>query len=298
MRIVIATIAVLFWSVALTFAQGLGPCTSKTLDGVPCLDPNFGVVVRFKPPIPTEKLAPQPQQVPPLDTGKAEAPIEQQSQAFNQKSSSTPHYNQYWTYGKGGSCEFHEGNNVQRFDASTVQSYAASRAQFDESWQTGQEVGGAIGAIVHAWVAHHRRIAAERKNLRQQINNYYNTTFDLIDENMREQDTLAADFTLLAKLDPPRRDIYERGVKNAALSKARFATMRPAGEKMLHQILATKKVKYLRKDVPMAQKTYEAARNYAEREYVFVRFVGGLAGYFASRQMATPVSSQETSNSR
>src|SRR5690242_3906349 len=126
MRKIVAAVALLFWCGVLAYGQAPGPCTSKTLDGVPCFDPNFGVVVRFSPPIPTEKLAPPRPQAPTADTRQAEAPISQQPQEVEQGASHVSGSGQYWIYGKDGSCEFHEGNDVQRFNPSTVQSYGSS----------------------------------------------------------------------------------------------------------------------------------------------------------------------------
>jgi hypothetical protein len=178
-------------------------------------------------------------------------------------------------------------------DAGTLRNYASNRAQFQVSFQAGQATGSAIGMLVGAWIAHHQRVVQERNDIRQQISGYYNAALDLNDEVIRDQDTLAADYAFLARTDPARQSIYDQGAKNSAEFKARLTTLRPTGEKMLAETLATKKVKYLRSDLDLAEKTYQAARNGAEQEYVFLRFIGGLAGYFAYQQTAHPPPAQQ-----
>jgi hypothetical protein len=264
--------------------SGFGPCSDKTPDGVPCSDPHFGVVVRFSGPIPTQRLSlpapPSAQQ--PLYSG-----LPQGSTPLEAQPVSPPVIRndfQYWSYRPNGRCDYHDGSDVLHFDAGTLQNYASNRAQFQASFQAGQAMGSAIGVLVGAWIAHHQRVVQERNDIRRQISAYYNATFDLNDEVMSEQDTLATDYALLAKADPPRRSIYEQGAKNAAQFKARLAAMRPAGEKLLPELLATKNLNYLKERLDVAQKTYQAAQNGAQQEYVFLRFIGGLAGYFAYRQ--------------
>jgi len=268
--------------------SGFGPCSDKTPDGVPCSDPHFGVVVRFSGPIPTQRLslpAPASAQHPLYsDLPQGSTPVEAQPV-------SPPVIRndfQYWSYRPNGKCDYHDGSDVLHFDAGTLQNYASNRAQFQASFQAGQAMGSAIGVLVGAWIAHHRRVVQERNDIRQQISAYYNAAFDLNDEVIREQETLAADYALLAATDPPRRSIYERGAKNAAEFKVRLATMRPAGERLLAEVLATKNVNNLRNDLALAEKTYQAAQNGAEQEYVFLRFIGGLAGYFAYQHTQPP----------
>lgn len=285
MRKLVAVPIVLWCAVSALGQSGPGTCTSNTPDGVPCFDSNFGDVVRFSPPVPTKKLPSFPPPETPVVIPEGQPPKLTLPAVSNDF--------QYWSYQSDGSCDYHEGPNVQHLGASTLQNYVSNRAQLGESYQAGEVIGSAVGALVRAWVVHHQRVVHERNDIRQQISGYYNAAFDLIDEVMREQDIIALDFTLLAGLDPARRSIYERGAGNAAEFKVRLATQRPAGKKMLAEILATKKVKDLRSDLPLAQKTYQAAQNGAEQEYVYSRFVGGLAGYFEYQQKAHPISTTE-----
>jgi len=272
----------------LPFGSGFGPCSSKTPDGLPCSDPNFGVVVPFSGPIPTERLSL------PAPSGEPMAIPQAQTQGVTQ--STVAHGFQYWSYQANGKCDYHDGSNVVHFDAGTLQNYASNRAQFQASFQAGQAIGSAIGVLVGAWIAHHQRVVQERNDIRQQISTYYNAAFDLNDEVIHEQDTLASDYALLETIDPPRRSIYERGAKIAAESKARLATFRPTGEKMLPELLATRDAKVLRARLDVAQKTYNVVQNGAEQEYVFLRFIGGVAGYFVYQQTAHPPPAQQPAN--
>ena len=241
--------------------------------------------VLFSGPIATGRLS--------LPAPSGEPMVIPQAQRQGVTPSTVAHDFQYWSYQANGKCDYHDGSNVVHFDAGTLRNYASNRAQFQASFQAGQAIGSAIGVLVGAWIAHHQRVVQERSDIRQQISAYYNATFDLNDEVIREQDALATDYALLATIDPPRRSIYEQGAKNASEFKARLATLRPTGEKMLAETVATKKVKYLRSDLDLAEKTYQAAQNGAEQEYVFLRFIGGLAGYFAYQQTAHPPPAQQ-----
>jgi hypothetical protein len=316
----LVTVPVLLCCAASAFGQsGPAACASSTPDGVPCLDPSFGVVVRFSPPVPVQKLPPLPSPSPPVVVPEGQTP------KFTPPS--VPDFSEYWAYRSDGICDYHRGMEVQHYGASTLQDYVDNGVGFGGSYQPGEfvrggggapvlsrgarrrgatpqrvdtsgmspgmaasyQVGEAIGSVsgaaIREAVAHHRRVVWERSRLRSAIGEYYRATFTLTDQAMREQDGLATDFARLAELDPAHRGVYERGAKNAVEDKARFAAMRPAGEKMLAQILETKNVKHLRSDLALAEKTYQAARSGAGQEYVFSRFVGGLTGHFESEQM-------------
>lgn len=297
MRIITALIAAVFCGAALGFGQGPARCTNKTPDGIPCFDSNFGVVVRFSPPIPTEKLVPSPPQAPPLETGQAEAPIRQQAQALNQKNSDASAYSQYWTYGKDGSSVFHDGDDVQRFDASTLQSYATSQAQFASSYEMGASAGNVIGALVNAWVRHHQRMAVlKRENLREQFSEYDNAGLDIMRHVMQDDDIVAADLALLARLDPAEKDTCEEGVTEVLRLKAHTAAEVIDREKMHTEVLAPQNVKHLRKNVALAKQNYQQNLNWVEKADVWTQIVGGTVGYFTSQHMAHPASGQGAVN--
>lgn len=194
-----------------------------------------------------------------------------------------------WSYQGNTSC-YHDGGTLQCFSTGALQSYATSQAEFEASFQAGEAVGGTIGLLIRAWIAHHHRIVQERKNIRQQIRAYYSASFDQNDEVMQDQDTLVADFTRLAQLDPRRRDIYEQGVKNATAIKANLAAFRPTTERNLRGIMAAKNLKYLRQNLGVAKKFYNLTENAAEKEGVYSQLIHGLAGYYEHQQNFTAAS--------
>jgi hypothetical protein len=65
---------------------------------------------------------------------------------------------------------------------------------------------------------------------------------------------------------------------------------------MLPELLATRDAKVLRARLDVAQKTYNVVQNGAEQEYVFLRFIGGVAGYFVYQQTAHPPPAQQPAN--
>ncbi len=318
----LVTVPVLLWCAVSAFAQAPfapGPC-ALTPDGVPCMDAKLGLVVRFMSPIPTQKLPPLPAPEPPIVVPEVQAPhfappsVSDFSEYWSYQTDGICDYHRgmdvqhygastlqdYVDNGMQSGVSYQLGDAIGSVSGAPVKARGARRRGvapervdtsgmspgMAASYQLGEAIGSVSGAAIRRAVAHHRRVVWERSYIRRQISAYYDATFNLTDEVMRGQDSLATDFTRLAELDLAHRSVYERAAKMAAEDKARFATMRPAGEKMLAQILAAKKAKDLRSELGLAKKTYEAAQNGAEQEYVFLRFVGGLAGYFESEKIA------------
>ena len=105
----LVAVPVMLWCAVLALGQGgPAPCTSNIPDGVPCFDANFGVVVRFSPPIPTEKLPSLPPPSPPVILPEGSAP----KHTLPAVSDDT----EYWSYKPDGRCDYHDGANVQSFN--------------------------------------------------------------------------------------------------------------------------------------------------------------------------------------
>lgn len=264
---------------------------------MPCVNTKTGKVMFPPPPILSEKLMPLASPPPRVDMQQIEAPIRRQGQAFSQRLSNLTHDAPQWTY-QGNEAYYHEGDTTQGFDVRTLQSYATSQAQFQESYQLGEGIGKTVGALVRVWVAHHQGGVLERKNLRQQISACYSATFDLMDQQTRERNGLIADYIRLGQLDAAHRSIYEQRATQATASNSRFAALRADEEQMLPRILAEKKDKDLRKSLAVAESVYGVTRSAGEKEYVYSQFMHGLVGYFAYRQMAHATSAVSTAQSR
>lgn len=194
---------------------------------------------------------------------------------------------QFWSYQSSGSC-FHNGSAVQCFQVGTLQGYASNRQQFEAQFQNGQIIGEEIGILIRAWMEHRQQINLERKDIRQQISTYYNSTFELNDEVMRDQDALMTDYTQLSQLDPVRRPIYEQAEKDCAAFNSRLAMLRPTTEKNLPGILAAKDMKYLRQNLDLAKNFYNLTLEGTKKEYVYSQLMQALVGYYEQHQHDAP----------
>lgn len=192
---------------------------------------------------------------------------------------------QSWSYKGNASC-YHYGDTVQCFERGTLQRYASSREQFEAQFKAGQVVGEGIGALIRAWMEHRRKLEVERKDIRQQISAYYDATFELNEEVMRQQDALATAYTRLAQFDPMRRAIYEQGAKDSEAFNSRLAMLRPTTEKNLPGILGAKNLKYLRENLDLAKKFYNLTLDGAKKEYVYTQLMQALVGNYEYQQNA------------
>jgi hypothetical protein len=134
------------------------------------------------------------------------------------------------------------------------------------------------------WLEHHQQVNRERKDLRQQIREYYDAAFQAADDDNRQQYALIDVYERLAKLDPPRAAMYEHAADGCRTHSSLLKKFRPMTEQNLPGILAAKDLKYLRNVNDLAQKFYNLTSEGAKHNFVFDQLMEGWAGYFESQQ--------------
>jgi hypothetical protein len=139
------------------------------------------------------------------------------------------------------------------------------------------------------WLEHHQQVNLERKDLRQQIREYYSAAFQAADNDIRQQYALIDVYERLAKLDPSRAALYEEAADGCRTHSSLLKKFRPMTEQNLPGILAAKDLKYLHNAADLAQKYYNLTSEGAKHNFVFDQLMEGWAGFFESQQSAPKV---------
>jgi len=191
-----------------------------------------------------------------------------------------------WQY-RGTSACYSYGNTEQCVEKGTLQQYVSGgQQQFDAYYATGQAAGEIIGGLIRMWLEHHQQVNRERKDLRQQIREYYDAAFQATDDDIRQQYALIDVYERLAKLDPPRAAMYEHAADGCRTHYSLLKKFRPITERNLPGILAAKDLKYLHDAADLAQKYYNLTSEGAKHNFVFNQLLEGWAGFFESQQSA------------
>lgn len=192
-----------------------------------------------------------------------------------------------WTY-RGSSACYSYGNTEQCVDQGSLQRYVSGgQQQFDAYFAAGQAAGEVIGGLIRIWLERRQQMNLERKDLRQQIRQYYDGAFQAADDEIRQQYELIDVYERLARLDPTRAALYEQAADGCRTLSSTLKKFRPMTEQNLPTILAAKDLKYLRNAADLAQKYYNLTAEGAKRNFVFDQLMEGWAGFFES-QRSTP----------
>jgi hypothetical protein len=191
-----------------------------------------------------------------------------------------------WTYRGSAACYIYDGNE-QCTEKGTLQQYVnGGQQQFAASFAAGQAAGQVIGGLIRIWLARSRQINLERKDLRQQIQEYYDAAFQASDDDLRQQYALIDVYERLVKLDPLRATLYAQAAEGSRTLCSNLKKFRPMTEKNLPGILAAKDAKYLQNAGDLAQKFNGLFSENAKRDFVFDQLMEGWAGFFASQAKA------------
>jgi hypothetical protein len=191
-----------------------------------------------------------------------------------------------WKY-RGSSACYSYGNTEQCVEKDALQRYVSGgQQQFDAYYAAGQAAGEIIGGLIRMWMEHRQQVNRERKDLRQQIREYYDAAFQATDDDIRQQYALIDVYERLAKLDPPRTALYEQAADGCRTHTSTLKKFRPMTEHNLPGILAAKDLKYLRNAADLAQKYYDLTSEGAKRDFVFDQLMEGWRGFFESQQSA------------
>jgi hypothetical protein len=189
-----------------------------------------------------------------------------------------------WTYHGSSACYSYAGNE-QCAERNTLQQYVkGGQQQFAASFAAGQAAGEIIGGLIRMWLAHRQQMNLERKDLRQQIREYYSAAFQASDDDLRQQYALIDVYERLAKLDPDRAALYVQAADGSRTLCSHLKKFRPMTEQNLPGILAAKDVKYLGNAAVAARKFNDLFSENAKRDFVFDQLMEGWAGFFASQQ--------------
>ena len=192
-----------------------------------------------------------------------------------------------WRY-QGSSACYSYGSTEQCIDQGALQQYVSrGQQQFDAGFAAGQAAGQVIGILIRKWSEHRQQVNLERKDLRQQIREYYDAAFQAADDDLRQQYALIDVYERLAKLDPPRAALYEHAAEGCRTHSSLLKKFRPMTEQNLPGILAAKDLKYLHNASETANKLYNLIADGAKRSFVFDQLMEGWAGFFES-QRGTP----------
>lgn len=192
-----------------------------------------------------------------------------------------------WRYHGSSAC-YSYGSTEQCIDQGALQQYVSrGQQQFDASFAAGQAAGQVIGILIRKWSEHRQQVNLERKDLRQQIREYYDVAFQAADDDLRQQYALIDVYERLAKLDPPRAALYEHAADGCRTHSSLLKKFRPMTEQNLPGILAAKDLKYLHNASETANKLYNLFAEGAKRNFVFDQLMEGWAGFFES-QRSTP----------
>lgn len=191
-----------------------------------------------------------------------------------------------WKY-RGTSACYSYGSAEQCVEQSTLQRYVSGgQQQFDAYYAAGQEVGEVIGGLIRMWTEHRQQVNLERKDLRQQIREYYDAASQAADDDIRQQYALIDVYERLARLDPPRAALYEQAADGCRTHSSLLKKFRPMNEQNLPGILAAKDLKYLHNTAELAKKYYNLIAEGAKRNFVFDQLMEGWAGFFESQRSA------------
>jgi len=189
-----------------------------------------------------------------------------------------------WT-NRGSSACYSDGGTEQCVEKRTLQRYVdGGQQQFTASVAVGQAAGEAIGELIRIWLEHRQQVNLERKDLREQIREYYASAFQAADDNIRQEYALIDVYERLAKLDPARAVLYKQAADGCRTLSSTLKKFRPMTEQNLPGILAAKDLKYLRNAADLAHKYYNMTSDGAKRSFVFDQLMEGWAGSFASQQ--------------
>ncbi len=189
-----------------------------------------------------------------------------------------------WQY-RGNSACYSYGSTEQCVEKDTLQRYVSGgQQQFDAYYAAGQAAGGVIAGLIRIWLEHRQQVNRERKDLREQIHEYYDAAFQATDDDIRQQYSLIDVYERLARLDPPRATLYEQAADGCRTHTSTLKKFRPMTEQNLPGILAAKDLKYLHNAADLAQKYYNLTSEGSKRNFVFDQLMEGWAGFFASKQ--------------
>lgn len=189
-----------------------------------------------------------------------------------------------WTY-RGSSACYSYGGTEQCAEQGTLQRYVGGgQQQFNTYFAAGVVTGEIIDGLIRMWVAHRQQINLERRDLRQQVREYYTAAFQASDDDLRQQYALIDVYERLAKLDPDRAALYMQAADGSRTLCSNLKKFRPMTEQNLPGILAAKDVKYLGNAAVAARKFNDLFSENAKRDFVFDQLMEGWAGFFASQQ--------------
>jgi hypothetical protein len=193
-----------------------------------------------------------------------------------------------WTYRGSSACRSF-GSTEQCIGQGALQGYVSGgQRQFDANFAAGQAVGEVVGGLIRMWLDHHRQVNLERKDLRQQIREYYEAAFQAADDGIQQQYALIDVYERLARLDPSRATSYEKAADGSRNLVSTLKKFRPMTEQNLPTILGAKDLKYLRGAADIAQKDYNLTAEGAKRSFVFDQLMEGWAGFFESQRSTPP----------
>jgi len=177
---------------------------------------------------------------------------------------------------------------VQCFENGTIQRYATSQDQIDVALKNGQEAGQGIGVLIQAWIAHRRHLELERKDIREQITEYYHATYDLNDEIAGYDNAELSALNRLIRLDPTRSTLYEQSRVSTEKVLSNSANLKPTLEKGLPVIQAAKDMKFLKGCLERSQEFYNKLLDISKKQYVFTEFITAYAGSLEANLSASP----------
>ena len=137
-------------------------------------------------------------------------------------------------------------------------------------------------------MAHRHQLELERKDIREQITDYYQATFQLNDEISGYEKVLISSYDRLANLDPPRRSLYEEAERSAEVVTSHLAQMKPMTEKNLPGILAAKDMQYLKNSLELSKKFYNLSLEVSKKQYVYSQLISGYVGHLEQGQETPP----------
>jgi hypothetical protein len=194
-----------------------------------------------------------------------------------------------WRYHGSSAC-YSYGSTEQCIDQGTLQRYVSGgQQQFEAGFAVGQAAGEAIVGLIRMWSEHHQQVNLERKDLREQIRESYDSAFRAADEAIRQQYALIDVYERLARLDPSRATLYEQAADGCRKLSSTLKKFRPMTEQNLPGILAAKDLKYLHNASDTAQKFNNLTTDGAKRSFVFDQLMEGWVGFFEARR-STPQS--------
>jgi uncharacterized protein len=192
---------------------------------------------------------------------------------------------QNWSYRGSSICYDFGAGSTQCYASGTIQEAVSNRdefnAQFQAGWAAGEGIGNLVNGLLGVWAQHRARIQAERSDLRTQLQTYQTAISDLLEELVRQQQTLVAIWPRWVKYTQQERDA-ESQIEQFARWASQFERTKTESEKNTSVIAGAKDLKFLRQSVEVQKRFHDTLYKQASQGYVFTEIASAVVGYYES----------------